>query len=152
MIDSLSEFLAPAYSWIKVIHLVAVISWMAGLLYLPRLFVYHASVPIGSERSELFKTMERKLFRFIMGPAMHITWFAGIALAIILQAWQDGGWFHAKLLTVVLMTFCHGYCGKFLKGFNKDQNKHSEEFFRLFNEGPTLLMIVIVILVIIKPF
>ncbi len=152
MIDSLSEFLAPAYSWIKVIHIVAVISWMAGLLYLPRLFVYHASVPIRSERSELFKTMERKLFRFIMGPAMHVTWFTGIPLVIILQAWQDGGWFHTKLLAVVLMTFCHGYCGNILKGFKKDQNKHSEKFFRIFNEVPTFLMIVIVIMVVVKPF
>ncbi|WP_343564330.1 protoporphyrinogen oxidase HemJ [Kiloniella sp. b19] len=150
--EDLSSFLSPAYDWIKVIHILAVISWMAGLLYLPRLFVYHASVPAGSERSELFKVMEYRLFRFIMGPAMHVAWFAGLLLAIILEAWEDGGWFHAKLTAVVLMTVFHAYCGRLVKAFKADKNVKSEKFFRISNEVPTLLMVLIVILVVVKPF
>lgn len=137
--------------WIKALHVVAVISWMAGLLYLPRLFVYHAVEAVGSEASERFKVMEYRLFRFIMRPAMIVSWLAGLWLA-----WSSfrfmGGWLHAKLLFVVLLTVHHEFQGKWLREFAGDQRVHSQRFFRFQNEAPTLLMIGIVIFVIVKPF
>ena len=137
--------------WIKALHVVAVISWMAGLLYLPRLFVYHAVEAVGSEASERFKVMEYRLFRFIMRPAMIVSWIAGLWLA-----WSSfrfmGGWLHAKLLFVVLLTVHHEFQGKWFREFAGDQRLHSQRFFRFQNEAPTLLMIGIVIFVIVKPF
>jgi putative membrane protein len=138
------------YLWIKALHVIAVISWMAGLLYLPRLFVYHAQVGPGPQ-SDLFKTMERKLFNIIMRPAMTVAWISGILLAV------DGGhhhsyWFYFKMLLVVCMTGVHVYDGVLLKTFAQDRNHGSERFFRIVNEIPTLLMIGIVVLVIVKPF
>ncbi|OYU47984.1 MAG: TIGR00701 family protein [Rhizobiales bacterium PAR1] len=137
--------------WIKALHVVAVISWMAGLLYLPRLFVYHASEPVGSETSERFKVMERKLFRFIMRPAMTVSWIAGLWLS-----WSSfgfkGGWLHAKLALVVLLTVHHVFQGGWLREFAEDQRQRSHRFYRFQNEVPTLLMIGIVIFVIVKPF
>jgi protoporphyrinogen IX oxidase len=137
--------------WIKALHVVAVISWMAGLLYLPRLFVYHAVETVGSEASERFKVMEYRLFRFIMRPAMIVSWLAGLWLA-----WSSfrfmGGWLHAKLLFVALLTLHHEFQGKWLREFALDQRLHSQRFFRFQNEAPTLLMIGIVIFVIVKPF
>jgi len=138
------------YAWIKALHVIAVISWMAGLLYLPRLFVYHAGVGPGPQ-SELFKTMERKLLRFIMVPAMLVSWGSGLFMAYD-AGWFQSGWFHGKLLAVVLMTGVHFYDGFLQKSFAEDRNAHSSKFFRYFNEAPTLLMIAIVILVILKPF
>ncbi len=137
--------------WIKALHVIAIISWMAGLLYLPRLFVYHAVEPVGSETSERFKEMERKLYRLIMRPAMAVAWLAGLWLA-----WSSfgfrGGWLHAKLLFVVLLTIHHEFQGRWLAEFAADRRVHSQRFFRFQNEAPTLLMIAIVILVIVKPF
>lgn len=137
--------------WIKALHVIAVISWMAGLLYLPRLFVYHAAEPAGSEASERFKVMERKLYRFIMQPAMAVAWLAGLWLAWSTLGFQ-GGWLHAKLLFVVLLSIHHELQGRWLRQFAADERRHSPRFFRLQNEVPTLLMIGIVILVIVKPF
>lgn len=137
--------------WIKALHVVAVISWMAGLLYLPRLFVYHAVEPAGSEASERFKVMEYRLYRFIMRPAMVVAWVAGLWLA-----WSSfgfkGGWLHAKLLLVVLLTVHHELQGKWLREFAADKRVRSQRFFRFQNEVPTLLMIGIVVFVIVKPF
>ncbi|HRE19639.1 MAG TPA: protoporphyrinogen oxidase HemJ [Rhabdaerophilum sp.] len=137
--------------WIKALHVIAVISWMAGLLYLPRLFVYHATESVGSEASERFKVMERRLFRFIMRPAMVVAWGAGLWLA-----WSSfgfrGGWLHAKLLFVVLLTIHHEMQGRWLGEFAEDRRVRSQRFFRVQNEIPTLLMVGIVIFVVVKPF
>lgn len=138
-------------SAIKVIHVLAVISWMAGLLYLPRLFVYHAGVAPGSEAAGLFETMERRLYRAIMTPAMALAWITGLWLA-----WRSfgfaGGWLHAKLLLVFGMSAHHGLQGRWRRAFSEGRNTRSARFFRFQNEVPTLLMIGIVILVIVKPF
>jgi putative membrane protein len=137
--------------WLKALHIIAVISWMAGLLYLPRLFVYHAGVEPGSAQSETFKVMERRLLKAIMGPAMGATWILGIVL-IIQGQWLSAGWLHAKLALVFAMTVMHGLMGHWAAAFAADRNTHTQKFFRFANEIPTVLMILIVILVVVKPF
>jgi putative membrane protein len=138
------------YLWIKVLHVIAIISWMAGLLYLPRLFVYHAETPPGPQ-SETFKVMERRLYRFIMTPAMTIAWITGVFLAFDSGAFHQG-WFHVKGLLVLAMSGAHIFDGFLQRRFARDANIHSARFYRFLNELPTLLMIGIVILVIVKPF
>ncbi|WP_259781823.1 protoporphyrinogen oxidase HemJ [Aestuariispira ectoiniformans] len=140
------------YEWMKALHVISVIAWMAGLFYLPRLFVYHCQAKAGSEQSELFKVMERRLLRAIMNPAMIATWAFGLYLAVVGGWFTNGGWLHAKLALVVLMTVMHMAMARWRKAFEEDRNVHSEKFYRFANEGPTLLMIGIVILVIVKPF
>ncbi|MEP7452628.1 protoporphyrinogen oxidase HemJ [Phyllobacterium sp. SB3] len=146
-------FLYPdrAYLWVKAIHVIAVISWMAGMLYLPRLFVYHCAAEPGSVQSETFKVMENRLLKAIINPAMGLTWLAGLWLAWQSQAYLDG-WFHVKFLAVVLLSGVHGFFSKAVRLFSQDRNEKSARFWRLMNEVPTLLMIVIVIMVIIRPF
>jgi len=139
------------YEWVKVLHILAVISWMAGLLYLPRLFVYHCGVSAGSEASETFKVMERRLMKAIMTPAMIVTWVFGLWLAYLTNAWGEA-WFIAKLFLVIIMSAMHGFMVGWMKAFAADSNKKESRFFRFANEVPTLLMILIVILVIVKPF
>ena len=139
------------YLWLKALHVIAVISWMAGLLYLPRLFVYHCEVEAGSATSEKFKIMERRLFRAIMTPAMVVAWVAGLWMAVTGGLFQDG-WFHVKLTLVVLMTLSHYMMARWKNDFAADLNTRPQRFFRIANEVPTLLMIFIVILVIVKPF
>jgi putative membrane protein len=139
------------YLWIKALHIIAVISWMAGLLYLPRLFVYHAAVEPGSAQSETFKVMERRLYKYIMGPAMGVTWIAGM-LVMFLGGWFTAGWFHLKLVLVVAMSVMHGLCGHWLAEFAADRNRRSQKFYRIANEIPTVLLILIVILAVVKPF
>jgi putative membrane protein len=139
------------YDWIKALHVIAVISWMAGLLYLPRLFVYHAGVPQGSAQSETFKVMERKLLRFIMNPAMIVVWLTGLTIAH-LGGWERQGWFMAKVTLVILMTAFHMWLAAKRRAFAEDRNQASGRSFRFMNEVPTLLMIVIVVLVVVKPF
>jgi putative membrane protein len=139
------------YLWIKALHIIAVISWMAGLLYLPRLFVYHAGTATGSEQSETFKAMERRLLNFIMVPAMAVTWIAGIVLALQGQ-FLGATWFHIKFALVVAMTILHGLFGHWANEFAHDRNRHTGKFFRIINEIPTVLMIAIVILATVKPF
>ncbi|ARN81329.1 protoporphyrinogen oxidase HemJ [Methylocystis bryophila] len=136
--------------WVKALHVIAIISWMAGLLYLPRLFVYHAGVGPGPQ-SELFKTMERRLLRFIMIPAMLVAWATGLWLAYDGGFFRDG-WFHGKLLAAILLTGVHFYDGFLQRAFAEGRNTHSSKFYRFYNELPTLLMIVAVILVIVRPF
>lgn len=138
------------YDWIKVIHILALISWMAGLLYLPRLFVYHCDVPVGSAASDLFKTMEYRLLRYIMTPAMIVTWVAGLLLAGILQAAPL--WLILKIVAVVILSGVHGWMAVTVRKFRNDQRPHPARFYRIMNEVPTILMIVIVILVVIRPF
>lgn len=138
------------YLWIKAFHLVAVISWMVSLLYLPRLFVYHCGVAPGSEASETFKVMERRLLKAISNPAMAATWILGLVLVYQTQAWTEG-WMHAKLFLVLLLSGYHGWLSKQVKIFAADSNQKPARTFRIANEVPTLLMIAIVILVIVKP-
>jgi putative membrane protein len=144
-------FLGGVYLWVKALHLVAVIAWMAGLLYLPRLFVYHCDAAPGSDKSETFKVMERRLLRAIMNPAMIVTWVLGLMLFAHLGAWQFG-WMHGKLLMVVGLTFVHHMLAKDRKAFAADANAKSARYFRILNEAPTVMMIVAVVLVIVRPF
>jgi putative membrane protein len=139
------------YLWIKALHVVAVISWMAALLYLPRLLVYHADAETGSKQSETFKTMERRLLRFIGTPAMLVVWASGLWLAFEVGAFREG-WLHGKILLVVGLSAVHGLNAKWIKDFAGDRNGRSSRFYRIANEVPTLLMVGIVILVIVKPF
>ena len=138
------------YEIIKALHIISVISWMAGLLYLPRLFVYHCDAEAGSKMDETFKTMERRLYNFIMAPAMLATWAFGLWLMSFTGF--NHSWLHAKLLLVAILTLIHFYFGYLLKAFAQGQNKKPKKFFKLINELPTLLMIGIVLLAIIKPF
>lgn len=139
------------YLWIKALHIMAVISWMAGLLYLPRLFVYHTDAPKGSAQSETFKVMERRLYRTIMQPAMGLAWLLGLYLAWSVYGFQ-GGWLHAKLAFVVLLTGVHHYFGGAVKAFAEDRNKKTGRQWRIWNEAPALLMVLIVIMAVVKPF
>lgn len=148
----MQDFLLLHYDWIKALHLIAVISWMAGIFYLPRLFVYHADADIGSELSETFKIMERKLLRIIMNPAMIATWTFGILMIVANPGIFSQGWFHGKALLVVVMTVFHHALGRWRKVFLKDANVKPAKFYRQMNEVPTVIMIVIVMLVIVKPF
>lgn len=138
------------YEWIKALHVIALIAWMAGMLYLPRLFVYHCEADAGSKQSETFKVMERRLLKAIINPAMIVTWLAGLYLAWA-GHWLLAGWFHAKLLLVLLLSGAHGLFSRWVKDFAADRNTHSQKFYRIINEVPTILMIGIVILVIVKP-
>jgi len=141
------------YLWLKAAHIVAVISWMVGLLYLPRLFVYHASEKPGSAVSKKFKIMEHKLLRFIMTPAMIITFIFGIAIIQQYPAYyMTEKWIHAKFSFVLLLAAYHGFCASTVKKFARDENTKSEKFYRITNEIPTVLMIAIVFLVVLKPF
>jgi putative membrane protein len=139
------------YEWIKALHVIAVIAWMAGMLYLPRLFVYHCETEIGSKQSETFKLMERRFLKAIINPAMIVTWLAGLYLAWAGQ-WFSAGWLHGKLLLVVILTGVHGFFARCVKDFAADRNPGSQKFYRIINEIPTILMIGIVILVVVKPF
>ena len=140
-------------AYIKAFHIIAVIAWMAGRLYLPRLFVYHASSNVGSEQSETFKVMEWRLLRFITTPAMLATWIFGLILAFSpLVNWSQDGWLHAKLVLVVILTGFSGLLAKWTKDFAADRNTRSPRFYRIANEVPTVLMIIIVILVVVRPF
>lgn len=143
--------MADWYLWIKSLHIISVISWMAGMLYLPRLFVYHTQAEKEGELDETLKIMERKLLRYIMNPAMVIVLMTGLMLLYIAEA-SMSGWFHAKALLLLGMFACHGMMSKYRKDFDHDRNQKSHKFFRIFNEVPTLLMIAIVILAIVKPF
>jgi protoporphyrinogen IX oxidase len=139
------------YDWIKALHVIAVISWMAGMLYLPRLFVYHCKVELGSKQSETFKVMERRLLKAIINPAMIVTWLAGLYLAWR-GHWFSSGWLHGKLALVIILSGVHGFFSRCVKDFAADRNRLSQKFYRIINEIPTILMIIIVILVVVKPF
>jgi putative membrane protein len=144
------------YAWIKAFHVIAVISWMAGMLYLPRLFVYHCAAEKGSVQSETFKVMERRLLRAIINPAMILAWAFGLYLAWdgpdSRYGWFATGWFEAKFLLVIALSGVHGMLARWTKDFAADGNRHSAKFYRIINEVPTILMIGIVIFVVVKPF
>lgn len=137
--------------WLKSLHIMAFTAWMAGMWYLPRLMVYHSAAPAGSEASETFKVMERRLLKAITTPAMIITLLAGILLASVQEQWSDG-WLHGKLLLVALMLACHGVLAAHVRRFQSDERPKSAVWYRVFNEVPTLLFIGIVLLAVLKPF
>ncbi len=140
-----------AYLWVKAVHVIAIISWMAGMLYLPRLFIYHCDAERGSQQSETFKVMERRLLQIIINPAMIVSWVLGLWLA-----WTAGyftqGWFHAKFALALALSGVHGYFSVAVRAFAEDRNTKPARHWRIVNEAPTILMIGIVILVIVKPF
>jgi protoporphyrinogen IX oxidase len=139
------------YPWLKAFHVIAVIAWLAGMLYLPRLFVYHCAAERGSVQSETFKVMERRLLRAIINPAMIATWVLGLWLAWA-GHWFDSGWLQVKLALVLAMSALHGLFARWVEAFGADANVHSQKFYRIINELPTILLIAIVILVVVKPF
>ena len=139
------------YDWIKAFHIISMVAWMAGMLYLPRLFVYHCGAETGSVQSETFKVMERRLLKGIINPAMIATWVFGLWL-IWLGGWMWATWLHLKLVLVIVMSGIHGMLARYVRDFAADQNRHSRKFYRIINEVPTLLLIGIVLLVVLKPF
>lgn len=139
------------YDWVVALHVISIISWMAGLLYLPRLFVYHCEAEPGSDKSETLKVMERRLLRAIMNPAMIASWVFGLWSAFLIQPWEEG-WFHVKVALVIGLTISHMAMAKWRKDFEADANARSQRFYRFANEVPTVLMIGIVIMVIVRPF
>jgi putative membrane protein len=147
----LSEWLRAHYDCIKAFHIIAVIAWMAGMLYLPRLFVYHCAAPAGSPQSETFKVMERRLLRGIIGPAMGAVWVLGLTL-VWLGSWHTAHWFQAKFVLVIGLSALHGVFVRHWRAFAEDRNRHSAKYFRIINEVVTLFIIAIVILATVKPF
>jgi len=139
------------YPWLKAFHVMAVISWMAGMLYLPRLFVYHCGAEIGSRQSETFKVMERRLLRGIINPAMVVSWTLGLWM-VYDGAWIWEHWLQCKLLLVAVLSGLHGMLARWTRDFAADQNRHTERFYRITNEVPAVLMVGIIIMVVIKPF
>jgi len=142
------------YHWLKALHIIAVISWMCGMLYLPRLFVYHSKVAPGSEASELFKVMELRLMRLIINPAMIAAWVFGLWLAVTINAFDaqaNGLWLHYKLTLVLVMQIVHAMLSRYRKAFARDERPKSERYFRIFNEVPAVLMALIVVLAVVKP-
>jgi putative membrane protein len=139
------------YDWAKAFHVIAVIAWMAGMLYLPRLFVYHCEAEPGSKQSETFKVMERRLLRAILNPAMIAAWLLGLGLAWQ-GGWSGSHWLQAKLALVLGLSAIHGMLVRWVRDFAADRNQHSQKFYRTINEIPAILMIFIVILAVVKPF
>jgi len=150
--DPMSEFLSTVYPWLKAVHIISVISWMAGMLYLPRLFVYHCTAEPGSALSETLKVMESRLQRVIMTPAMAVTWLFGLLLLASPMVDISEYWLQVKLVLVIVMSVIHETMARWRRDFAADVNQRSQRFYRIANEVPTLLMIGIVILVITKPF
>jgi len=140
------------YDWVKALHVISMVAWMAGLLYLPRLFVYHTQAQVGSIQSDTFKIMERRLLKAIMNPAMIATFVFGIWMLVMNPALLSQGWIHAKLLLVLAMAGTHGAMGRWRKDFEADRNARPQRFYRIANEVPTVLMIAVVILAIVRPF
>jgi len=149
--DALRNALSNYIDWIKAFHVIAVIAWMSGLLYLPRLFVYHTETKPGSENSERFKVMERKLLKGIMNPAMIAVWILGPLLAWLTGTYLDI-WLQIKFILVIALSGVHGFCVRYWRDFANDRNTRTARFYRILNEVPALLMAFIVILVIVQPF
>jgi protoporphyrinogen IX oxidase len=137
--------------WVKALHIISVIAWMAGMLYLPRLFVYHAEATRGSEASETFKVMERRLLKAIVNPSMILVFLTGFTLVYLTGDWQDG-WWQAKFILVLGLAGLHGYFARCVRSFAEDRNERPARFYRFLNEAPTILMIFIVVLAVVKPF
>src|SRR5262249_35051970 len=139
------------YEWLKAFHVIAIIAWMAGMLYLPRLFVYHCAAEPGSQQSETFKVMERRLLKAIINPAMIVSWALGMSL-VWQGGWYASAWLHAKVALALALSAMHGFFVRWARDFASDKNRHTQRFYRIINEVPTILMIGIVILVAVKPF
>ena len=137
--------------WVKALHIISVIAWMAGMLYLPRLFVYHTKAARGSEASETFKVMERRLLKAIVNPSMILVFLTGFTLVYLTGDWRDG-WWQAKFILVLGLAGLHGYFARCVRTFAKDANKRPARFYRILNEAPTILMIIVVVLAVVKPF
>jgi protoporphyrinogen IX oxidase len=137
--------------WVTALHIVSVIAWMAGMLYLPRLFVYHAEAVKGSETSETFKVMERRLLKAIINPSMILVFLTGFFLIYLTGDWRDG-WWQAKFILVLGLAGLHGFFARCVSTFAEDANKRPARFYRIMNEAPTILMILIVVLAVVKPF
>lgn len=140
------------FEWIKAAHIIAMTCWMAGMFYLPRLYVYHCQAKIGSDQDKTFQVMELKLLRIIINPSMVLTIVFGLMLASVYGFKALGMWFHLKMLAVVLLTVLHGFLARWRKDFAKGENRHSERFYRIINEVPVVLFVMAVILVVVKPF
>ena len=147
----MTQWLLDVYPWLRALHIISVIAWMAGLLYLPRLYVYHAEAEAGSDKAETFKIMERRLLRAIMNPAMIGVWLFGL-LMLFAQEWWREPWMHAKLVLITALTVFHHILALWRKDFAADRNTRPAKFYRMMNEVPTVIMIVIVFLVVLKPF
>jgi putative membrane protein len=148
----MQTFLEDYYRWFMAGHIVAMIAWMVGMFYLPRLFVYHVGAAPGSELSETLKVMERRLMRIIVNPAMGLTWLFGLIMLYAHPYLLQEGWLHVKITAVLLMSALHGMFSRNRKQFLRDQNVHSARYYRILNEVPTVLLIIIVIMVIVRPF
>ncbi len=147
----MAGFLGEAYLWVKALHIIAVIAWMAGMLYLPRIYVYHCEAAAGSAQSETFKVMERRLLRAIIDPAMIAAWVLGFMLVAHLDLWGEG-WMHGKFALLVAMQLIHAAFARWRRHFAADANRHAARFYRIVNEVPTVLMIGVVLLVVLRPF
>jgi len=147
----MAGFLGEGYLWVKALHVIAVIAWMAGMLYLPRLYVYHCAAEPGSAQSETFKVMEQRLLRAIVNPAMILAWVLGLALVAHLDAWGEA-WMHAKFACVIALSILHGLFARWRRQFAAADNRHEARFYRRVNEVPAVLMIAIVVLVVVRPF
>lgn len=148
----MQELLISNYLWLKAFHIIAMVCWMAGLLYLPRIFVYHAQAGNTAAISDTFKTMEYKLLRYIMNPAMIATWVIGLLMIFAFPSVFEQGWMHAKLTLVIILTAYHHMLGRWRKRFEKGENTHDHVFYRWMNEVPTVILITAVILAVVKPF
>lgn len=148
----MQHFILEYYLWFKSLHIIAMVAWMAGMLYLPRLFIYHCGAAVGSEMSETFKVMERRLMRIIINPAMIATWVFGGLMIWAYPTLFQAGWIHVKLTAVLLLSALHGVFSRNRKQFARDENRHSAKYYRIMNEVPTVLLIVIVIMAVVKPF
>jgi len=138
-------------SWVKALHVFTVIAWMAGMLYLPRLYVYHASAEIGSDKSETFKVMERRLLRGILNTSMIVAWICGIIMFIELEYWTEA-WMHAKWFGIIGLSTLHGLYARWRKDFERDQNTRPAIFYRIWNEVPVVFLILVIVMVVVKPF
>ncbi|MEE4208435.1 MAG: protoporphyrinogen oxidase HemJ [Parvularcula sp.] len=145
------DWLAPFYDWLKIAHILSFVAWMAGMLYLPRIFVYHHQAAAGGEAAALFSVMEKKLLKLIMNPAMIATWLFGLLLVAAAPAWGNDGWFIIKFTAVLAMTGLHGFYAKNRKAFAVGDKPRSERFWRMINEAPFVLLAIIVAMVILKP-
>lgn len=148
----MAEVLLQQYDWLRALHIISVIAWMAGMLYLPRLFVYHADSEKGSDKSETFKIMERKLLKIIMNPAFVSSWVFGLLMLWANPSLMSEGWMHVKLTGIIVLSGLHHVYARWVKKFAKDENTRPAKFYRIWNEAPALIMVVIVIMAVAEPF
>ena len=149
---AVQTLLLDVYLWLKALHLISMVAWMAGMFYLPRLFVYHTTAPAGSQQSETFKVMERKLLKVIINPAMIATWVFGLLMLAAQPAWLEQGWMHVKLTALVGLSVFHMMLVRWWRAFANDTNQRSQRFYRLANEVPTVLLIDVVFMAVLRPF